>query len=108
MGKLRGIRFRKQINIPMDCIRSEIHANLTGGILYIIMPRRMHKEKVGKDELPFAGWSTLISSKQTNWGVPRLQMGGETALKLGALATLVAAAVAAYICCRKISPGLSC
>lgn len=111
----RWIRFRKEINVHKDCIRSEIRAKLSGGILYITMPKRipsdqavpengMPKQNDGKDhELPGAAAGTgrtysMLIRKPTKWGVPRLQMGGKTALKLGALAAVVvAAAVGAYV-----------
>ncbi|KAJ6291877.1 hypothetical protein OIU76_023885 [Salix suchowensis] len=36
----RWVRFRKEIKVPKDCKTNEITAKLTGGALYIFMPKK--------------------------------------------------------------------
>ena len=36
----RWTRFRKEIKVPKDCKTNEITAKLTGGVLYIFMPKK--------------------------------------------------------------------
>ncbi|KAJ6744158.1 HEAT SHOCK PROTEIN 26 [Salix purpurea] len=59
----RWVRFRKEIKVPKDCKTNEITAKLTGGVLYIFMPKKS-KLPSSQDQVTEPGKNP--ESEQTN------------------------------------------
>ncbi|ESR56701.1 hypothetical protein CICLE_v10022272mg [Citrus x clementina] len=56
----KRVRFRKQINVSKDCKKEEIHAKLSGGILYIMMP------KIIPVSLPAQAREQIVNQEKSN------------------------------------------
>ncbi|TXG66367.1 hypothetical protein EZV62_007642 [Acer yangbiense] len=115
VDQTKGLKFRKEIKVSEDCKRTEIRAKLTGGVLYITMPKisslsnttrtqnqpdnqkpKNLEEKVSDAARMGRSSENLFRLKGNvfTW----TQMGGKTALKLGALAAVVVVvSVGAYV-----------
>ncbi|XP_044500736.1 inactive protein RESTRICTED TEV MOVEMENT 2-like isoform X2 [Mangifera indica] len=76
------IRFQKTVNVPKDCRTMDIHARISGGILYITMPR-----KIPKDQPAITTGTAALNGR-----------GRNTARRLGvAIGVAVAVAVGGYL-----------
>ncbi|KAK0599366.1 hypothetical protein LWI29_004663 [Acer saccharum] len=119
VDQTKGLKFRKEIKVSEDCKRTEIRAKLTGGVLYITMPKvsslsnttrtqnQPDNQKPKKlEEKLEEKVSGAVGMGRTSENLFRLkrnvftwtQMGGKRALKLGALAAVVVVvSVGAYV-----------
>ncbi|KAL5837432.1 hypothetical protein ACOSQ3_014601 [Xanthoceras sorbifolium] len=52
VDQTKAVKFRKEIKVSDDCMRTEIRAKLTGGVLYITMPKRTTLLKTGTQNQP--------------------------------------------------------
>ncbi|KAK2638324.1 hypothetical protein Ddye_026119 [Dipteronia dyeriana] len=125
VDQTKGTKFRKEIKVSEDCKRNEIRAKLTGGVLYITMPKigslsnttrtqtqpdkQNQVQHVDDNQKPNKPKEKVSGGYGDSDGAVRMggtreylfrlnQMGGKTALKLGALAAVVlVVSVGAYV-----------
>lgn len=91
VDQARGQKFVKEVRVPEDCVRNEIKAKLTGGVLYLTMPKKpplvIQQQRLDENES-----ETTTGGGGGGWSMRRIkrpQMEGKFALKLGALAAVV-------------------